>query len=233
MKNILLSLTIIFVSIGYSYNKIHDAQYQLYPEKFKSNQSKIYIGAISSFNGDLLVPIGAKLGISNSVEGGVRLNLWGDNDYSDYQPQLNLGFSVLVRKNDYAQADILIGLGNNQSNGAALSYNMKRWVTNSLTTIYQIKLGFFDGITGGNLCHTELGFYPKLRIASYLDMQASFNWSSALSDDLVQKSSFDFAPGFRYRHSKNTTINFDVGFGVAGNNQESDMRFNFGIINDF
>ncbi len=234
MKLHTILLILLAASSTFSYNALHDAQYQLYPEKFKSNQSKIYAGAITPFNGDLMIPVGVKLGISNVVEAGVRLNLRGHDDYfSRLRLQLDLGFGVQVRKNDHAQADILIGLGDDKSNGAALTYNMKRWVTKTFTTLYQIKLGFFDGLTGGDLCHTELGLYPNLKISNQIDLRASFNWSSALSDNLVKKSAFDFAPGFRFNFKRHTTIDFDVGFGIAGNNKEPEMRFSLGIINDF
>ncbi|MGL1903728.1 MAG: hypothetical protein OCC49_16445 [Fibrobacterales bacterium] len=231
---IILSIICCLSSFAFSYNEIHNARYQLYPETFKPNRAKAFTALSTHFDGDMLMPLGVKMGLNEALELGGSLNYKAQKDYfSTIRLQLDLGVSVRVRKNDKVQMDVLIGLGDDKSGGAAFTYLSRSWITQKFSHLYLVKVGFFDGITGGDLCHSELGYYPNIYLNSSVELRAAFTFSSALNEDFGNKIAFDMAPGVRLHLSNNTQLDFDITFGVAGKHQENDALFTLGVTNDF
>ena len=235
MFRLAILLGIVFNVVAHSYNEVHYANYQIFPQPYKVDRAEVELGAGTYLDGDLYVPVALRFGITDNFEAGLRTNIYNERKYfKNSHTTWDLGFMFRLTRSELAMVDIYFGHGND-AEGLLVGYQKSHGSGKSYMGIYQVKLGFLDGLAGPKeLLFAEIGFYPTFYFSKKWAFKSSITYStSPISKHIKDNSAFDIEPGISFYHTSFAEVYFRVTFGVSGSRQEKDGQFHLGIIHGF
>jgi len=156
---------------SWALHPIHDDRYTVAPEVFQPNESDYYGGFQTRWvaDGDFLG--GFKFGINDRFEVGSRIGFQTVNRFDHNYVLLDLGGKFAISSSRAIQADVILGINNNQGGGAVFSYTLSKHYTSRFQSIYEGRLGVFDAVTDGNWTTLEIGAHPQFQIAPPLALR--------------------------------------------------------------
>lgn len=223
VKKLLLALA--FLSFyAHALDRIWDARFTLGPEIRTYNKMGVGVGLRSSFNSDATLPINLQARLNNEIEIGGKLIFEALNEFEHVIGNIDLGAKYNLTYNSYIAFDTYLAINRNYGGGLIFSYSKQTHVARQFSNIYELRVGFLDGITGPDgYMKIQVGFMPTLHIGKSIFAMVEMNSSGSvgnLNDDFM----IDLMPKLECKISNvRIRLEFDIGILLEKNNDQKQI----------
>jgi len=192
-----------------------DYRYNLKPEVFIPDESELYGGFQTHWDGDGSFQGGFRFGINDLFEMGSRVYFSTEEQVAKRFILIDLGLKFALNQSSALQADALLGINNSEGGAVMIGYTNSQAYTSRFSALYETRLGFFDAVTHGNWMIIQTGAYSQFKIASPLSLRIGLLAFTDLRKPL-QQFEISLLPGALIGVSTNLQVLAECGVDIIG-----------------
>lgn len=223
---ILIFLSILTVSVS-ALDRFWDARYTFGPEFMVKDRFTLGAGFYTEYQEDASFPLNIQIALSDYWEVGGKLFFTTYEKLESIYAYIDVGAKYRFQPNSTLQMDILMGL--NHDNGGALSftYNNLQVITKNFSTLYEARIGLFDGVAGSDGWVKFSGaVFPQVRLGNPIRATIGIVSSGSvgnLSDDFM----IDLLPRLDIGILSYLTLTGELAIGVLQSKNNDKVRLAF------
>ncbi len=220
-----LLFLIAFLSLySHALDRMWDARFTLGPEIRTYDKMGFGIGLRTGFHSDVNFPVNFQARLNNEIEIGGKLFLESPNSLEHIIGNFDLGAKYNLSYNSYIGIDTYFALNRNYGGGLIFTYSQQTHVARRFSNLYEIRVGFLDGITGSDgYMKLQVGFMPTLHIGKTFFAMVEMNSSGSIGniqDDFM----IDLMPKLELRIANvRLRLEVDIGILLEKNNSQKQI----------
>ena len=222
-QSILFLLAFTAVS-AFALDRIWDTRYTFGPEFMTRDRMSLGAGFYTNYEEDAYLPLNAQLAISDYWEIGGKLLFDTEDALESVQSYMTLGTKYRVFEYSTIEADFLFGIGTDRGSGLVFSYATLQPVSRIFSTLYEVRLGFFDRIVSdGGGAEFAFGITPQFKftkaILAMMGIESSGSFGNMKQDFMV-----DLVPRVQMGILPNLQVMGEIAIGILQDKNNDRVR---------
>ena len=230
MKRLSFILLAFLFGQAFALDPIYDMRYTTGPEILVPNEFTASGGFYTQFEEDLTLPLSLKIGINELWEMGAKLSLGTYDKLESVQGFLDLGAKFRFTSYSALQADLQLGLNNDNGGALVLSYTRAHRYTKNVSILFENRAGFFEAVTGPDgWIKLVGGVHPQFSLNEAVRFRIGAVTSGSLGQlnedfmlDLVPQASFGLRAGL--------TLQIEAAIGILQSENNDNARFGMNLV---
>ena len=215
---------LLFAVSASALDRIWDTRYTFGPEFMTQDRISLGAGFYTNYQEDGYLPLNAQLAINDYIEIGGKLLFDTEDDFESVQTYLDVGAKYRIFEYSTIEMDFLIGIGNSRGPGLAFSYAKLQPLSRIFSTLYEVRLGFFDRIVSDDgIAEFAFGATPQFKFTEAVLAMMGIETSGSLGN---MKDDFmvDIVPRIQLGILPNMHIMLEMAIGILHEKNNDRIR---------